>query len=293
MSMKSRRQPIACRDMYTHGGQLPQAFVDEGFATPNGGLAPPDLDDLEISHLQREAQPRRNGLMALALQAGAASRGGGSGHQQQQQVEDVQSAGTSAGSAASARYAGVTDDDDDDDDGPVEARPISRHRRHPSSDHNSAEGGADRYTAAQQRSLRRARHDRIRTRNIVSQLQHRKFQRGKLLGRGASGVVYQVVLHDGSFLAMKQLDVMNTSLEEGVALTKELRMMATLKHPNIVRYYHASYIKDAKVVALYMEYVHGGSLGSLARRIQDSGFDASTFGAVAASPSPPATASRR
>lgn len=111
--------------------------------------------------------------------------------------------------------------------------------------------------------------DRVRTNGIVLQLRSGRWQRGKFIGKGSSGSVYLCVLSDGSFIALKQLDASSMSTDEVKNLTKELRMMSTLRHENVVRYYYAAYVPEHKVVNLWMEYVHGGSVGALVRKLEE------------------------
>eukprot|EP00759_Apiculatamorpha_spiralis_P047975 PhF_6_TR43387/c0_g1_i1/m.66588 len=104
---------------------------------------------------------------------------------------------------------------------------------------------------------------------IKQQVMNGLWQKGKLLGRGASGNVYMAVLEDGSLIALKQLDVSGLSDEEVQKARNELLMVATLDHINIVRYYHASLNTHSGLLDIFMEFVQGGSLGNLVKRLDE------------------------
>ncbi len=109
----------------------------------------------------------------------------------------------------------------------------------------------------------------MKTRRIITMLKDGRWQRGRLLGRGSTGAVFLCILCDGSFLAMKQIDMHSSTKEEAETLTQELRMMASLRDEHIIRYYHAEYSPSEKVVNLWMEYCHGGALGALVKKLDD------------------------
>jgi len=128
---------------------------------------------------------------------------------------------------------------------------MSSPHHHPSARHG---GGAD---------------DRLRTNAVTAQLREGRWQRGRLLGKGSGGSVYLCVLNDGSFVAMKSIDAAAMGQDEIQRFARELRMMAGLRHDSIVRYFYAAYDARAKAVLLWMEYVHGGSLGAFVRKLDD------------------------
>lgn len=107
-----------------------------------------------------------------------------------------------------------------------------------------------------------------RARSVRAMLKAGMWQRGKLVGKGSSGSVFTCILGDGSFVAMKQIDAQSTNTEEAEALSEELRMMSQLRDRYIIRYYHAQYDSENHNINLWMEYIHGGSLASLVKKLE-------------------------
>ena len=103
---------------------------------------------------------------------------------------------------------------------------------------------------------------------IIQMLEQGKWQKGRLVGRGSTGAVYQCILHDGTLVAMKCIDLTVVPQEDQSHLVDELRLMADLDHPNIVQYYHASIDHHERAINIWMEYCAGGSLAQLAKRLE-------------------------
>lgn len=62
----------------------------------------------------------------------------------------------------------------------------------------------------------------------------------KLLGKGSYGIVYRVKrLSDGGVYALKEADVRKMSPLERADAVNEIRLLASVKHPNVVRYHEA------------------------------------------------------
>lgn len=71
------------------------------------------------------------------------------------------------------------------------------------------------------------------TRRLLSQVQ-------KLLGKGSYGIVYRVKrLSDGGVYALKEADVRKMSPLERADAVNEIRLLASVKHQNVVRYHEA------------------------------------------------------
>lgn len=61
------------------------------------------------------------------------------------------------------------------------------------------------------------------------------FQVEKFLGKGSYGSVYRVKrLSDGLVYAVKELDVSKMSQVEKMDAVNEIRLLASIKHPNVV-----------------------------------------------------------
>jgi len=95
------------------------------------------------------------------------------------------------------------------------------------------------------------------------------WQRGELLGSGAFGRVYSGLnLDTGELLAVKEVLLSGRSsaaeAESLSELQKEVSLLRTLSHPNIVRYLGSERTPEAVVILL--ELVPGGSVASLLSR---------------------------
>ncbi|KAJ1460277.1 kinase-like domain-containing protein, partial [Pelagophyceae sp. CCMP2097] len=92
-----------------------------------------------------------------------------------------------------------------------------------------------------------------------------RWQRGEMIGQGAFGRVYLALhLDTGELMAVKHLDTHAVSSRERAALENEVSMMRGLHHPNIVRY--IGFDSTDTALAIFLEYVSGGSLRSLLDR---------------------------
>jgi serine/threonine protein kinase len=94
-----------------------------------------------------------------------------------------------------------------------------------------------------------------------------QWQKGKLIGRGTYGSVYIAINREtGASCAMKEVDVIpddSTSAECIKQLEQEIKILQSLKHPNIVQYYGSETIDNR--FCIYLEYIHPGSLSQYAR----------------------------
>ncbi|CAH1422148.1 unnamed protein product [Lactuca virosa] len=89
-----------------------------------------------------------------------------------------------------------------------------------------------------------------------------QWQKGKLLGRGTYGSVYEAINREtGSLCAMKEVDIIpdDTKSSECIRqLEQEIRVLRTLEHPNIVQYLGSEIIENR--FCIYLEYVHPGAI---------------------------------
>lgn len=90
-----------------------------------------------------------------------------------------------------------------------------------------------------------------------------KFSLGDLIAKGRGGTeVYRGLHPNGRIVAIKKVPIVNQSVDLKAA-ERELETLATLKHPNILRYIASCYT-DADFYII-MEFVSGGSLTDLIR----------------------------
>jgi serine/threonine protein kinase len=93
------------------------------------------------------------------------------------------------------------------------------------------------------------------------------WMQGQQLGHGSYGVVYLALCSDGSFMAVKSIELLNGTTEAALnAMISEMQLMRSIpRHPHIVQYYGCEVDRIQRRLNILMEYVPGGSLGALAR----------------------------
>ncbi|KAJ3433012.1 map kinase kinase kinase mkh1 [Anaeramoeba flamelloides] len=92
-----------------------------------------------------------------------------------------------------------------------------------------------------------------------------RWRKDNLIGKGSYGKVYVGFnLDSGELLAVKQIPLEKNNLKEMHELEKEVKLMDSLKHPNIVRYLGTEWTDEH--LNIFLEYAPGGSLASLFKR---------------------------
>ncbi|KAL6068784.1 Protein kinase of the Mitotic Exit Network [Balamuthia mandrillaris] len=88
---------------------------------------------------------------------------------------------------------------------------------------------------------------------------------GPVIGRGFFGVVYKALnVETGDFVAIKRLDLRKLDVEQIMPLMKEVELMKSFHHPQIVRYINA-YEEDG-FLSLVLEFMENGSLHDIQRK---------------------------
>eukprot|EP01061_Rhynchopus_euleeides_P017536 TRINITY_DN2913_c0_g1_i2.p1 TRINITY_DN2913_c0_g1~~TRINITY_DN2913_c0_g1_i2.p1 ORF type:complete len:1198 (+),score=356.36 TRINITY_DN2913_c0_g1_i2:335-3928(+) len=91
------------------------------------------------------------------------------------------------------------------------------------------------------------------------------WQQVKELGRGGFSVVHCGRLSDGRLVAMKHQECADrTEADEAFATVK---LLHRLRHPHLIEMYDVIYDPPASRLCVFMEYVPGGSLGSMVRKL--------------------------
>ncbi|KAK0717165.1 kinase-like domain-containing protein [Lasiosphaeria miniovina] len=86
------------------------------------------------------------------------------------------------------------------------------------------------------------------------------------IGHGSFGVIRKVRRKmDGMILCRKEISYLKMSQKEREQLHAEFQILSTLRHPNIVGYYHREHLKASQDLHLYMEYCGNGDLGRVIR----------------------------
>lgn len=81
-------------------------------------------------------------------------------------------------------------------------------------------------------------------------------------GHGSFGIIRKVRRKvDGMVLCRKEISYLKMSQKEREQLHAEFQILSTLRHPNIVGYYHREHLKQSQDLHLYMEYCGNGDLG--------------------------------
>ncbi|KAG5478040.1 hypothetical protein LSCM4_05438 [Leishmania orientalis] len=103
----------------------------------------------------------------------------------------------------------------------------------------------------------------------------RQWHKGSLIGRGTYGSVYLGLLPDGSFHAVKCVELGNKKTAAGhlgalelVSLSREINMMRRLRHPNLCTFKGAYYDSESMSICMFMEYIGGGSLSALVKKFK-------------------------
>jgi NIMA (never in mitosis gene a)-related kinase 2 len=61
-------------------------------------------------------------------------------------------------------------------------------------------------------------------------------------------------------MCRKEINYLRMSQREREQLTAEFNILSSLRHPNIVAYYHRDHLKESQELHLYMEFCGGGDL---------------------------------
>ncbi|XP_062188963.1 mitogen-activated protein kinase kinase kinase 5-like [Phragmites australis] len=95
-----------------------------------------------------------------------------------------------------------------------------------------------------------------------------QWQKGKLLGSGTFGCVYEATnRHTGALCAMKEVNIIPDdakSAESLKQLEQEIKFLSQFKHKNIVQYYGSDIIEDRFYI--YLEYIHPGSINKYVKQ---------------------------
>ncbi|RNF25377.1 putative protein kinase [Trypanosoma conorhini] len=101
------------------------------------------------------------------------------------------------------------------------------------------------------------------TRETLSKNSRGAWQRGKLLGKGMFGEVYEATeVLTGGKMAVKEMKLGRRNLQID-QFVNEVSAMCNLRHPNIIHYFYCEENKEEKVIRVFMEYASGGNLQQL------------------------------
>ncbi|KAI8953350.1 kinase-like domain-containing protein [Xylaria longipes] len=93
-----------------------------------------------------------------------------------------------------------------------------------------------------------------------------KYEVLEKIGHGSFGVIRKVKRKvDGMVLCRKEISYLKMSQKEREQLHAEFQILSSLRHPNIVGYFHREHLKQTQDLHLYMEYCGNGDLGRVIR----------------------------
>ncbi|KAI1910106.1 G2-specific serine/threonine protein kinase [Ophidiomyces ophidiicola] len=96
-----------------------------------------------------------------------------------------------------------------------------------------------------------------------------KYEVLERIGSGSFGVIRKVKRKsDGYILCRKEINYIKMSQKEREQLTTEFNILSSLRHPNIVAYYHREHLKATQDLYLYMEYCGGGDLSMVIKSLK-------------------------
>ncbi|KAI1755974.1 kinase-like domain-containing protein [Xylaria castorea] len=93
-----------------------------------------------------------------------------------------------------------------------------------------------------------------------------KYEVLEKIGHGSFGVIRKVRRKvDGMVVCRKEISYLKMSQKEREQLHAEFHILSSLRHPNIVGYFHREHLKQTQDLHLYMEYCGNGDLGRVIR----------------------------
>ncbi|KAA8643416.1 hypothetical protein EYZ11_007295 [Aspergillus tanneri] len=96
-----------------------------------------------------------------------------------------------------------------------------------------------------------------------------KYEILEKIGCGSFGIIRKVKRkQDGFILCRKEINYIKMSQKEREQLTAEFNILSSLRHPNIVAYYHREHLKASQDLYLYMEYCGGGDLSMVIKNLK-------------------------
>eukprot|EP00899_Mesostigma_viride_P011977 jgi/Mesvir1/20780/Mv07892-RA.1 len=105
---------------------------------------------------------------------------------------------------------------------------------------------------------------------LPSALAKRGYERLGIIGKGNFGKIYKVRCpQDGREYVLKKVPAM--SVEEVEGAMQEVKLLASLNHPNVVRYKEAFHDDEENDLCLIMDYCEGGDLSTYLKRMLDEG----------------------
>ena len=94
------------------------------------------------------------------------------------------------------------------------------------------------------------------------------FELGKILGKGSfASVILVTRKKNRKIYALKRTNISEMDVEEREGALNEIRILASLSHPNIIGYKEAFFDENSKTLNIVMEYADDGDID---KKIKDN-----------------------
>ncbi|MCJ1416377.1 G2-specific serine/threonine protein kinase [Xylographa parallela] len=95
-----------------------------------------------------------------------------------------------------------------------------------------------------------------------------KYEVLEKIGHGSFGIIHKVRrISDKKEMCRKEISYIRMSHKEREQLQAEFSILHSLRHPNIVGYYHREHLKTSQELHIYMEYCNGGDLSQVIKSL--------------------------
>ncbi|MCJ1434384.1 G2-specific serine/threonine protein kinase [Xylographa pallens] len=95
-----------------------------------------------------------------------------------------------------------------------------------------------------------------------------KYEVLEKIGHGSFGIIHKVRRKsDKKEMCRKEISYIRMSQKEREQLQAEFSILHSLRHPNIVGYYHREHLKTSQELHIYMEYCNGGDLSQVIKSL--------------------------
>ncbi|KAL8714985.1 MAG: hypothetical protein Q9225_006453 [Loekoesia sp. 1 TL-2023] len=103
---------------------------------------------------------------------------------------------------------------------------------------------------------------------MAQSMEAERYEALGVIGKGSFGIIRKVRrVADNHILCRKEISYIKMGQKEREQLHAEFSILSSLRHPNIVAYYHRHHLKDTQDLHLYMEYCGGGDLSKLIKNL--------------------------
>ncbi|KAL8763172.1 MAG: hypothetical protein Q9184_000975 [Pyrenodesmia sp. 2 TL-2023] len=103
---------------------------------------------------------------------------------------------------------------------------------------------------------------------MAQAIEAEKYETLQVIGKGSFGIIRKVRrVADSHILCRKEISYIKMGQKEREQLHAEFSILSSLRHPNIVAYYHRHHLKDTQDLHLYMEYCGGGDLSKVIKTL--------------------------